>query len=436
MLISVDLPAPFSPSKACTSPRRRSKSIRSFALTPGKRFVIPRSSRTGASSAMTGNPKGRDRARPLEPFEYLGRRRLDLARGDHLLDLLDPRDDICTVGLGQLLAELAVANAAVLDAVVLVVATPESRGVRLVGLDRLEDGPVDKLRSARQNVPPEIALVGVDADAPNALLLGSVEPAEPTLAGGLEHDAGAARDLVQRRLLALRLVGEGRVVRVVDEHGHLRIRLLRAGRVAGEEADDRVNLAGAHGADDLLALVGMPLDLETRDVADEVSRLLLLELDPADVRRLRLKIGPIDVDPREFRVREAGCHGIQRSESEQDADRDHQAVALLGCRSEIWGAVVRRLRDEHTPVDLELLFRPQQADVRQVVESLVVEPADVGDDRDLDRRLLFLAGSTADTDGRGGEPARDQHGSRPRQPTPTSHRYSPQIDPITPFQPG
>src|SRR5437660_1758378 len=42
MLESVDLPAPFSPSSACTSPTAASKSTRSFATTPGKRFVIPR----------------------------------------------------------------------------------------------------------------------------------------------------------------------------------------------------------------------------------------------------------------------------------------------------------------------------------------------------------------------------------------------------------
>src|SRR6266568_1166422 len=50
MFISVDLPAPFSPSSAWTSPWRRSKSTLSFASTPGNRFVIPRSSSRGASA--------------------------------------------------------------------------------------------------------------------------------------------------------------------------------------------------------------------------------------------------------------------------------------------------------------------------------------------------------------------------------------------------
>src|SRR6266511_2467833 len=42
MFESVDLPAPFSPSSAWTSPTAASKSTASFASTPGKRLLIPR----------------------------------------------------------------------------------------------------------------------------------------------------------------------------------------------------------------------------------------------------------------------------------------------------------------------------------------------------------------------------------------------------------
>src|SRR5581483_5930914 len=48
MFESVLLPAPFSPSSACTSPAAASKSTPSLATTPGNRFVIPR--RTTAAS--------------------------------------------------------------------------------------------------------------------------------------------------------------------------------------------------------------------------------------------------------------------------------------------------------------------------------------------------------------------------------------------------
>src|SRR6185437_10098711 len=47
MCESVLLPAPFSPSSACTSPAAASKSTPSFATTPGNRFVSPRTATAG-----------------------------------------------------------------------------------------------------------------------------------------------------------------------------------------------------------------------------------------------------------------------------------------------------------------------------------------------------------------------------------------------------
>ena len=51
--ISVDLPAPFSPSRAWTSPATTSKSTRSFATTEPNFFVIPLSSRAGGRASAT-----------------------------------------------------------------------------------------------------------------------------------------------------------------------------------------------------------------------------------------------------------------------------------------------------------------------------------------------------------------------------------------------
>src|SRR5258706_14316364 len=50
MFIKVDLPAPFSPSKAWTSPGRTSRSMASLATRPGNSLVIPTSSTFGPAA--------------------------------------------------------------------------------------------------------------------------------------------------------------------------------------------------------------------------------------------------------------------------------------------------------------------------------------------------------------------------------------------------
>src|SRR6185436_8810777 len=62
MFESVLLPAPFSPSSACTSPSAASKSTPSFATTPGNRFVIPRRE---TATAMEKAGGARRPARPM-----------------------------------------------------------------------------------------------------------------------------------------------------------------------------------------------------------------------------------------------------------------------------------------------------------------------------------------------------------------------------------
>src|SRR5919201_1376390 len=63
MLESVVLPAPFSPSRAWTSPSAASKLTWSFATTPGNRFVIPRSA---TAVPIAGEESGEAEASPLE----------------------------------------------------------------------------------------------------------------------------------------------------------------------------------------------------------------------------------------------------------------------------------------------------------------------------------------------------------------------------------
>ena len=76
------------------------------------------------------------------------------------------------------------------------------------------DGQVHALDRTREDVLPEERLVLVDTDSPDLLLLGGVECAEAAAAGDREDDGRTGGDLVDRQLLALRLVDE--VLREVE----------------------------------------------------------------------------------------------------------------------------------------------------------------------------------------------------------------------------
>ena len=64
-LISVDLPAPLSPSSATTSPRWTSRSTPSIAVTAPKRFVAPRIASAGRRRSCRPR-RGRHAEPPLD----------------------------------------------------------------------------------------------------------------------------------------------------------------------------------------------------------------------------------------------------------------------------------------------------------------------------------------------------------------------------------
>src|SRR5256886_11661868 len=390
MFISVDLPAPFSPRSAWTSPGKRSKSIASLATPPGKRFVIDRSSRIGPSLIRSHSMAAREgqtgEPAPLTLPTLLLRGRDDLPGRDQLLDVVHVLDDGGTVL--QLCADLAVADATVLDVEHLVEARLEVGRALLELLRRQVDRLRDVLEGARQHLRAEVQLVGVDADPPEPLRLGLVESTESAAAGDGEDDLRLLADLVERDLLALRLVAEGRIVCIAEDDRRLRVRLLHSGSVAAEVADDRRHRVRADRTGDVRT--GLLLEAEARHVADEVARLLLLELDPANVRRLRRKIRVVvDVDPGELHVRELRSDLVQRIAHEEARPEDELVPGLRG-RLQVRKAFGRRPGVVDTGLESELRLHLQTSRVGGLVEAVVVETADVGDDGHLVGHLRGL----------------------------------------------
>src|SRR4051812_30673662 len=140
--MSVDLPAPFSPSSAWTSPARRSRSTRSLATRLPKRFVTPRNSRAGASATSVSRAL-------LDRVRDVG----DLAGRDLLLDLLD------LIGVfGARAVGLADADAVVLEVEERV---PRLERAVLQLLNRLQHGLVDLLERRGHDVAAQVGLIGV-----------------------------------------------------------------------------------------------------------------------------------------------------------------------------------------------------------------------------------------------------------------------------------
>src|SRR3954447_16265288 len=320
--INVDLPAPFSPSRACTSPGIRSRSTRSLAtMSGGKRLVMPRSSSTGvpeprvrsgvadATASVLLDDRGRLDLAGLDLGSDHGELRLDRRR--HLgVDALDAR----TV-LGQ--AEHAVGAA-------LELALLQAR-------DRQEHGLVDALHGRGQHLRPNAGLVGVDADAPDLLLARGVERGQTALAGDLEDHVAALGDLRLGQALALVLGHE--VVRVAVQELDARIGGLGPRLEARDVVVDRRDLEAADRRHHVLRVQPGETALllqQAGHVPDEVPGVLLTEQQALDVLGLldRLVRDRL-VDDRELGVRELLGH-LADGLGHQEADRDHEVVLLGG----------------------------------------------------------------------------------------------------------
>src|SRR5215472_4462658 len=292
MFISVDLPAPFSPSSACTSPRRTSSDTSSLATTPGNSLRMPRISRTSSSLTLTVamlSPVG-GRAKSNSPSRRVGSsllaqrgRRRERAGDDLRLVLVHqvlPR-------LRHRRADRADADAVVLQVERDVLAARPVSGLREA--DRGLDTDVRLLGRAGEDLRRDVVLVDVDADAPLAELRRFLERTVAAEACDLEDDLGSGADLVLRHRRASTLIGEA--VRVLGRRLRARYGLVRAVLIPGDVRVDRRDLDTADRADRAglaaVHLLGFLRGQNADETADFLRRvgdadLVLVATDGAD----------------------------------------------------------------------------------------------------------------------------------------------------------
>src|SRR5436190_2528394 len=368
MFISVDLPAPFSPSSACTSPRRTSNETSSLATTPGNSLRIPCISRTRSSATRSHPTKKREEGRPGSPPSCRAVlrkhcRNLELVMDDLRLELLhqlDPRRML----LRDLRGDLANADPVVLEVEDEVLPALE------VALRRGHDGVVDPgvglLDPAREDSLRDLVLVGVHPDAPLAELRGLLESTVAAKAGDLEDHLCARADLVLRQVRARSLIGEA--VRVLDQRLRALDRLLRAELVAGDPRVDRRDLDACHRTDLLRAHA---LGLFGRKDTDQAAALLsgvgdaLLVREAADV--CDRVVGDRELDLRVLR------RELLHRALEQEARGDDELVAVVYSLLEVRLVVARGMRVVRIRLAVNRLRGCLQSPDLVFVESVVVE---------------------------------------------------------------
>src|SRR5829696_5625226 len=219
---------------------------------------------------MAGIVRGRRSAPPydvhlglLDLFDRCGR--IDAAVGELLLRGIDGRLRVRRNRSGVGREQRGVGK--LLDAVEVVRAALEV--TVLEGLDDLEHGVRERLERARDDAIALRRLVGVDADRHLPLLASRVDRAETAVTRHLEDDVRAAGDLVERDLLALRLVDERLRIRVHELHG--RIGVDDALLEARDPVVDRRDLLAADGRD-ALALRQLRRE-DAREVAGFLGRI-------------------------------------------------------------------------------------------------------------------------------------------------------------------
>src|SRR5579859_1907774 len=460
--IRVDLPAPFSPSRAWTCPGATDRSMRSLATSEPKRLVMPfSSSSTSALHIRCRKPMWQrcmtlahrchiGRALLLDPLHRALGRRLDRAALDarrHLVELglqrgRDLAGEVVVRGEhGPAVGQRADVGAAGERAV----GRREHRGLHRRHDALLHAG--DEVRAVRRRADAAVGVhpEHVDLVAASGLvgLLDGLGRAEPDVTRDREDDVRTLADERLGQRLALGLVGEvagerallGRLVPA--EHLDVRAEL---GVVVLNAVPEAVHVDG-HGPEVLPAERGHLAGLghARGQVSAEEAVLHSVEHQLVDVALLRCgqalrRVGA--VHDRELLARVGLGRGLGRG-AHQEADGHDDAAVRVEEGVDVQGVVVLRRRLQELDADVRIGRRGRlHARPRRGVERPVVDAAGVGDHAAEElgrgcRRSRAGRRTCGGGAGRGraaaaaapGDGQRCRHGQRHRGPCAVFHAY-------------
>lgn len=278
-------------------------------------------------------------------------------------------------------------NAVVLQVVV------DNAGFELAlfhSFDGVEHGGIDTLHCAREDgLRRQIGLVRIDSDGVDARVLRSRDGSKASSASVLEDDVGSLRDFVLGDLAAHRCVVE--VVGVLDQDVAGRVFLLKRLFETGDIAVDwRYGLSADH-ANRIFRIQALQLVLllqQSSHHAYKVSGLFGLEDRTRHVWNARDGV----IDDHEVRLWIFTCNLLDRIIHEV-TDCDHQLVPFLRKTAQVWNVVRFGVGLNDRRLYTELLLRAIQSNVRQMVETVIVQSARIRDETNFDGRYGSRAGS-------------------------------------------
>ncbi len=301
------------------------------------------------------------------------------------------------------------AHRSIADAIDLQIESGRSVGVLPVfeALDRIVHSRIHALDRAGDYAGMDGMLIAINADAKDAFLIGPVECANAAAAGNLKYDVGLVLvNLAGRNVFALCRVVKG--LRIVNDYFYGGIDLLRTVLVAGDVVINGGDRESSHSRNSVLSeqlwYLALSIYLHlSGDGSNQAASLLLFEREGRHVGQ-RLAVAAVQrcgtaVNDGEILVGILPGYLVYRAVHEE-ANGDDEVRALRRLR-QIAYVVAGRLRLDQLFRVAELFSGRGVPPVGELVKTLVIDAARVGDDGDRLRRFCCSSAATTASAARG-----------------------------------